>query len=277
MNRMQQKRGFLSVCATFNPHPGSAPASQRVAAGAGPLTEIRRLFDLARHNLSSGRRPWLALTLSATTVVVYALLPYPAIGTGLWHSGAVYAALPLPTELWRLPMSLFLPTPYLPVWGAAAQLMAVLGLGELLLGRWLTIGIATFGHVAATLTARLLVGGVLGLAPELAHVLDTGPSAAATAVGAYLLVVLGMHRCTTVLCAALFIAAVVAPGIDGVEHLVALAFGLLAGHYIPARLGGLVSRPVGAGTPGPRAARGGLPQAIDGSPVFSEHNCTDFG
>jgi hypothetical protein len=275
MNRIQQRPGFFSPFAAFNVCAGARPRRGHLAASPQRLPEIRHLLTLARSNLSSGSRPWLALTLSATTVVIYALLPYPAIGSTLWHSGAVYAALPLPTELWRLPMSLFLPTPYLPVWGAAAQLIAVLGFAELLFGRWLTIGIATFGHVAATLTARLLVGGVLGLSPALAHVLDTGPSAAVTAIGAYLLVVLGMHRCTTILCAALFIAAVVAPGIDGVEHLVALAFGLLAGHYIPARLRGLGGQPVGATIQRSRTARGGLPQRANGSPVFSELTCTD--
>jgi hypothetical protein len=241
-----------SASAGFDRHAGVATSDGQTEAGR--LPEIRRLLILARSNLSSGRRPWLAITLGLTTIVIYALLPYPVIGPLLWHSGAVYASLPLASELWRLPMSLFLPTPYLPVWGAAAQLVAVVGIGELVLGRWLTIGIATVGHFTATLTARLLLGSMLGLSPQLAHVLDTGPSAAATAVGAYLLLVLGMYRCTSLLCVALFIAAVIAPGIDGLEHLVALACGLLAGNFFPVgfrdlgrQLTGSFRRPV-AGT-----------------------------
>lgn len=179
----------------------------------------------------------MAVALGSTSVAVYLLLPNAVIGRALWHSGAVYASLPLTTELWRLPMSLFLPTPFLPVWGAALQLVVVIGLSELVLGRWLTIAVATLGHVAATLTARVMIdfvhGGVLGLSPVLAHVLDTGPSAAATAVGAYLLLVLGMRRCASLLCIGLLIAAMVTPGVDGLEHLVALACGLFAGRFLP--------------------------------------------
>lgn len=187
----------------------------------------------------------MALFLGASTIIISALLSNPALGPALWRSGAVDASLPLATELWRLPMSLFLPTPYLPVWGAAAQLVIVIGLGELLLGRWLTIGTAAVGHVGATLAARLLIhshlGSLFGLSPTLAHVLDTGPSAAATAVGACLLITLGMYRCVSLLCVALLVAALVSPGIDGIEHLVALACGLLAGRYLPVICRGLRS------------------------------------
>jgi hypothetical protein len=176
--------------------------------------------------------------------MIYSLLPDAQIGATLWHSGAVYASLPLTTELWRLPMSLFLPTAYLPIWGAVAQLVVVIGLGELLLGRWLTVGVAVVGHFAATLAARLIIdshlGTLFGLSPALAHVLDTGPSAAATAVGACLLLLLGMYRCASLLCIALFIAALVTPGIDGLEHLIALACGLVAGRYVP-----VISRALG--------------------------------
>ena len=215
---------------------GADPDGRR-AEGSRRFIELRRLAVLARSSLERGRRPWLGVALGATSVAVYLLLPNPIIGRTLWHLGAVFASLPLTTELWRLPMSLFLPTPYLPVWGAALQLVVVIGLSELVLGRWLTIAVATFGHVAATLTARVMIdfvhGGLLGLSPELAHVLDTGPSAAATAVGAYLLLVLGMRRCASLLCVGLLIAALVTPGVDGLEHLVALACGLLAGRFLP--------------------------------------------
>jgi hypothetical protein len=109
-----------------------------------------------------------------------------------------------------------------------AQLVIVLGVGELVLGRRLTVTVAVLGHVLATLTARAVIE--LGLLPvQLAHALDTGPSAAVTAVGACLFVVLGMRRCAVVLSVALLIAGVVAPGLDGIEHVVALSFGLLAG------------------------------------------------
>jgi len=168
--------------------------------------------------------------MGTITIAVSVLLRNPAIGHALWRSGAVYASLPLPTELARLPVSLFLPTPYLPVWGAAGQLFLVIGFGELVVGRWMTVLIATVGHVVATLTARVIIDlahtSLFGLSTSLAHVLDTGPSAAVTAVGAYLLFVTGMNRCATLLFLGLLIAAFAMPGIDGVEHLIALACGL---------------------------------------------------
>jgi hypothetical protein len=220
------------------PNPDS-PAESRVRGRRqlGLLVELKRLFVLVRTALANGRRPWLGIALGSTSVAVSVLLRNRVVGPDLWHSGAVYASLPLTTELSRLPMSLFLPTPLLPVWGAALQLVLVIGIAEMLLGRWLAILVATVGHVVATLSARAVIdsvhGSVLGLTPALGHVLDTGPSAAATAVGAYLLLVLGMKRCAVLLCLSLAIAAVIAPGIDGVEHVVALACGLLAGRCIP--------------------------------------------
>ena len=95
-------------------------------------------------------------------------------------------------------MSFFFPTAYLPLWAACAQLVVVIGLGELILGRWLTIAVAVVAHLGSTLIARMLLESVhshvLGLTPALAHVLDTGPSAATTAVGACLLIAARMNR-----------------------------------------------------------------------------------
>ncbi len=143
------------------------------------------------------------------------------------------AALPIKVELARLPLSLFLATPYLPVWAACAQILAVFGIGEFVLGRRLTIVLAVLGHFGATLVARVVLDAVhthvFGLTPALVHVLDTGPSAATTAVGACLLIVARMNRSAELLGAALVAAYVIAPGVDGVEHLVALGCGLVVG------------------------------------------------
>jgi hypothetical protein len=130
-------------------------------------------------------------------------------------------------------MSLFLPTPYLPVWAASGQILVVFGLGEMILGRWLTVMVATVGHFGSSLVAFVVLntvhGNVFGLTPALLHALDTGPSAATTAVGASLLVAVRMRKCAWLLTFALIAAALIAPGIDGVEHLVALTCGLIAG------------------------------------------------
>lgn len=195
--------------------------------------EFQRLLVQAKRGLSNGNRPWMAVTAATLTIAVYALLNDSVVRPVLWRSGSVYSSLPFITELQRLPMSLFLPTPYLPEWGAVLQLLVVLGLGELIIGRWLTVSIALLGHGAATLTARVIIdgghGSVIGLPHLMSRVLDTGPSAATVALGACLLIAIRANWCIAILSAALVFAAVVAPGIDGAEHLVALTCGSFAG------------------------------------------------
>jgi hypothetical protein len=191
------------------------------------------LWLLARYAWSRGVRPWLGFATALACVLVTAFLHFHILRPELWHSGDVYAALPLTSELARLPMSLFFPTAYLPLWAACAQLVVVIGLGEMILGRWLTIAVALVAHFGATLIARTLLlsvhGHVFALTPALARVLDTGPSAATTAVGACLLIAARMNRSAALLCVGLLVGALVAPGLDGVEHIAAVAWGLLAG------------------------------------------------
>jgi hypothetical protein len=215
--------------------PAPTAGRQRI----GLLTEFQRLLFLVRAALAAGRRPWFALAMGASAIAVSLLLHNHSIGAAVWHSGAVYASLPLGTELVRLPMSLFLPTPLLPLWGAVLQLVVVLGISELLFGRLVTVVVAAIGHVGSTLVARVILdsihGSLFGLSPALVHMLDTGPSAAVTAVGAYLLLAARMYRCTLLLVISLLAAALAIRGIDGVEHMVALACGLLAGYFVPRR------------------------------------------
>jgi len=198
-----------------------------------PIEELRRLGVLARHGWTRGARPWLGVAIASATALVSILLHFHVFTPELWRSGDVNASLPLTSELARLPMSLLFPTPYLPLWAACGQLLIVFGLGELILGRWLTVMVAIAGHFGSTLVASVLLttvhGNVFGLTPALAHALDTGPSAATTAVGACLLVAARMNRCAMLLGLVLFAAAVIAPGVDGVEHVVALVCGLIAG------------------------------------------------
>ena len=195
--------------------------------------EFFRLWLLARYGWSRGSRPWLGLATALATILVAGFLHFHILRPELWHSGDVHASLPLTSELARLPMSFFFPTAYLPLWAACAQLIVVIGLGELILGRWLTIAVAVVAHFGSTLIARVLLESVhshlLGLTPALARVLDTGPSAATTAVGACLLIAARMNRGAALLSLGLLIAAVVAPGVDGIEHTTSLAWGLLAG------------------------------------------------
>jgi hypothetical protein len=188
---------------------------------------------LVHRGWSRGSRPWFATAAAVGTALVYVLMRREVYGAFLSRAGDVRASLPLWTEVARLPMSLFLATPYLPVWAACAQILVVFGLAEIVLGRRLTIFVAITGHFGATLALRAVLyaihGSAVGLTPALVHVLDTGPSAATTAVGACVLVAARMNRSAALLILALVVADVVAPGVDGAEHLLALACGLASG------------------------------------------------
>jgi hypothetical protein len=200
---------------------------------SGLVREFIGLWVLARYRLSRGARPWLGVTTALATALVAIFLHFHVLRPVLWRSGDVYAALPLTTELARLPMSMLLPTAYLPLWAACAQLVVVIGLGEMILGRWLTVAVAVVGHVASTLIARLLLesahGHVFGMVPAMAHALDTGPSAATAAVGACLLVATRMNRCALLLTVGIVTAALITRGVDGVEHTTAILIGGVAG------------------------------------------------
>ena len=118
-----------------------------VARAKGLRAEFSRLWLATRVGWANGTRPWLGLSLALACVAVTLLLHVHTLHTELWRSGDVFAALPLSTELVRLPMSLFMPTAYLPLWGAILQLLVVIGLGELILGRSMTLLVAAAGHV----------------------------------------------------------------------------------------------------------------------------------
>ena len=111
-------------------------ASGSVSMATGRTTVARYRHDAGVH---SGR--------DFTALFIF-LRPF------LWRSGDVYATLPLTTELARMPMSILLPNGVCwPLWAACLQLLVVIGLKELILGRWLTIVIALAGHFGSTLIA----------------------------------------------------------------------------------------------------------------------------
>jgi hypothetical protein len=140
--------------------------------------------------------------------------------------GGVSAGIPLPLALVRTPVSLFVPAPDLPVWGALLQVLLLFGLAELALGRRRMVVVAYVATLCGTLAARAMVaigpGHVLGLDARHADVLDTGPSAAV--VG--LVVCVAVVRRAPILFVgvwALMIAEVaVKPNLAGREHVAAL-------------------------------------------------------
>jgi hypothetical protein len=148
----------------------------------------------------------------------------------LARAGGVYADLPLTQELARLPLSAFLPTGDLPLWGALLQIAVVVGLAELVIGPISTIAVAAAGQILSTLTSRYLIAlgtaVLIGLPLSQAGVLDTGPSGISTAVGGWLLARRGAYASLALLVVAIAAAAALQSNLDGREHAAALAVGV---------------------------------------------------
>lgn len=211
-----------------------------VAAIGIPVDELTSIGRKAWQRWRDGSRPVLGTLLGLLSIAGTVTYGVPALRPGVVAVGAVRAALPWSVEWARLPVSAFLPTAGLPLPLAVAQLVVVVGLAEMLLGRWATLGVAAVGQVVSTVTARLLLGltglHAIGLSASQAHLLDTGPSAVTTAVGAWLLVRFRAHVCAGLLGAALVVADAIQNNLDGREHLVAFCCGALIGICRPGRL-----------------------------------------
>lgn len=181
------------------------------------------------------RHRWASAPLAvgaALLVLVFSVVQHlPGGETVVGRLGVVRAALPLGESLLRTPLSLYVPAPDLPVWGALVQVLLAFGAAEIVLGRRLTLAVAYAGTLAGTVFARVAVElgpeHLLGLPGVVAHVRDTGPSAAVVALAV----------CTAVRCrawwtggavaAAMVVEAVLLPNLAGLEHVVAVAAALL--------------------------------------------------
>ncbi|MYS83140.1 hypothetical protein [Embleya scabrispora] len=224
----------MSTLARSSARPGPL-----VRAGGAVRGEWRRLTavpvrELRAHGLS-------AIPLTVCTVL-------PTLGFWLaWRTtwggdlarvlGGVSAGIPLPLALLRTPVSLFVPAPDLPVWGALIQVLILFGLAELDLGARRTLLIAYVATLCGTLSARVMVGlgpdHPLGIDARQGDILDTGPSAAV--VG--LVVCIAMVRHAPILFTGAWILMVaevtVKPNLAGREHIAAMAgVTLCAGVYL---------------------------------------------
>ncbi|MGN5633743.1 hypothetical protein [Streptomyces sp. AC154] len=145
--------------------------------------------------------------------------------------GAVRAEDPLWAALLRTPLSLFVPAPDLPVWGALAQLLLVFGIAEICLGRWRKLLIAYVATLAGTLYARIGVAvgpdGLFGLPVSDALEVDTGPSAAVVALAVYLAYVHRAWFTGALVIGAMAAEVVVKDNLAGKEHLAAIAAALV--------------------------------------------------
>lgn len=112
--------------------------------------EWGRLYVAVRGPLF--RRRWRALPMTLGVVCLTALIQFTqnrSWGYGFVQDvGAVRAEDPLWLALLRTPLSLFVPAPDLPVWGALAQILIVFGLAEICLGWWRTLTVAYVATLA---------------------------------------------------------------------------------------------------------------------------------
>ena len=206
------------------------------------------LLDAVRRGFRRDRLSALALTLTATAaVLLFQLVQHTPGGAVLVERiGVVRAALPLWESLLRTPLSLFVPAPDLPVWGAALQVLLVFGVAELTIGRWATLAVAYAGTLAGTLYARhgVHVGArgsehLFALPWEDAFVRDTGPSAAVVALAVY---VTWRYRAWIVggaTVTAMVLEQALQPNLAGAEHLAAISCALVlagAGEVVAQRL-----------------------------------------
>ncbi|MCX4968883.1 hypothetical protein OHA98_29800 [Streptomyces sp. NBC_00654] len=172
-----------------------------------------------------------AVPLTLTAVFLTALIQ--VVQNRSWgfrtvqNLGAVRAEDPLWLALLRTPLSLFVPALDLPVWGALAQLLLVLGIAEITLGRGRTLGIAYLATLAGTLYARVGVAvgpaGFFGLPASDAQVVDTGPSAAVVGLAVYVCCACRAWSTGALVIVAMMVEIVFKDNLAGKEHLAAIA------------------------------------------------------
>ncbi|MFI2205077.1 hypothetical protein ACH47Z_30685 [Streptomyces sp. NPDC020192] len=186
---------------------------------------------LARRGLSG----LLLAFVAAFGVIFFQGIAQHPLGR-LWVTrlGGVKADLPLWLSLLRTPVSLYVPALDLPVWAGITQLFLAFAWAELALGRARTLAIAYATTLAGTLTARVMIAmgpgwGGLGLPPEAAHVLDTGPSAAVVGLFTYLAVIKRAPVVFTLTGGSMVWESIAIPNLAGREHLIAVGSAIVLG------------------------------------------------
>jgi hypothetical protein len=192
--------------------------------------EWRRLYVAVREPLL--RRRWRALPMTLGLVCLTVLVRFTQNQTGhqgyrlVQNLGGVRAEDPLWVALLRTPLSLCVPAPDLPVWGALAQILLVFGLAEICLGWRRTLTISYVATLAGTLYARvgIAVGpaGFLGLPGTDAHVVDTGPSAAVVGLAVFLGWRYRAYVTAGAVIVAMAVEVVLKDNLAGKEHLAAI-------------------------------------------------------
>ncbi|MBO0514138.1 hypothetical protein [Streptomyces beijiangensis] len=172
----------------------------------------------------------VALFAALAVIVVHGLVQTVAGAEAVRLTGEVRADLPLGQVLLRTPVSLFIAAPELPVWPGLPKLFLAFALAELTLGRTRTLLIAYGTSLAGTLGARVMIAlgpDRLGLPPEMAHVLDTGPSAAVVGLFTYVAVVLRAPVLFAVTGGIVVVQSLLKPNLAGREHLIAVSVAIV--------------------------------------------------
>ncbi|QQC88927.1 hypothetical protein [Streptomyces alfalfae] len=224
------------------------------------------LVSTVRDALAARRLRAVPLTLTAvclTTLLQYAQ-NRPWGYQFVQDIGSVRAEDPLWLALLRTPLSLFVPALDLPVWGALVQILLVLGVSEICLGRRRTLLVGYAATLAGTLYARVGIalgpGHPLGLPGSDAHVVDTGPSAAVVGLAVYVCWRYGAYVTAALVTALMGVELAVKDNLAGKEHLAAIAAVLVLCALRPPR-----HRRRGGGRSGP----GGDPASGEKPPIQS--------
>ncbi|MEU4211380.1 hypothetical protein AB0F13_15520 [Streptomyces sp. NPDC026206] len=201
----------------------------RAALLRAARTEWGPLYTAVWGTFARKRMRAIPMTLSAVALTaVFQIVQNQSWGFGpVQRLGSVQAQLPWWLALLRTPLSLFVPALDLPVWGALAQVLIVFGLAEAALGMWRTLAVAYVATLVGTMYARLAIaigpGSVLGLPPEAARIIDTGPSAAVVGLAVYV----SWRFRAWFTCAAVALTmvgeALIKPNLAGKEHIAAVA------------------------------------------------------
>ncbi len=197
------------------------------------MAEWGTLFSTVRSEIARKRFAAVPLATTATLLVLlFSIVQHlPGGERFVTHVGVVKAGLPLDVSLLRTPLSLYVPALDLPVWGALVQVFLVFGLAELVLGRRLTLVVAYVCTLAGTLFARIGVAigpdHLFGFPAAVAHIRDTGPSAAVVALAIVVAIRCRAWWTAGVVAAVMVGEAVVLPNLAGLEHVVALLAAVL--------------------------------------------------
>ncbi|MFC4515261.1 MULTISPECIES: hypothetical protein [Streptomyces] len=200
----------------------------RAALLRAARTEWGPLYAAVRGTFARERLAAVPMTLTAValTAVFQVIQNQPWGYEPVQRLGSVQAQLPWWIALLRTPLSLFVPALDLPVWGALAQILIVFGLAEACLGKWRTLVVAYTATLAGTMYARLGVdlgpGSPLGLPPEAAKVIDTGPSAAVVGLAIYVSWRYRAWFTCGLVVAAMAGEVIVKPNLAGKEHIAAM-------------------------------------------------------